>query len=80
MRFITLLVIAVLPTCAFAQSAAPSVEAQAQACMSKLLETTQSELSVRAQAITWQHDLVAAQARIKALEDKYEPKKPEEKK
>jgi hypothetical protein len=46
--------------------------AAAQACQSKLLETIQVELGVRAQAITWQHDLVAAQAKIKELESKKE--------
>ncbi len=61
---------------------ARAADADTQACQSKLLETINVELGVRAQAINWQHDLIAAQAaqraaeaRVKALESKYEPKK-----
>lgn len=67
-----LLVLALIAVPASAQE--PTTDQKAQACISKLLETTQRELDVRAQAIAWQHALNAAQERVKALEDKYEPK------
>lgn len=62
---------------ALAQTPIPA-EAQLQACQSRLLEVIQGELNVRAQAIVWQRDMLAAQKRVKELEDKYE--KTEEKK
>lgn len=56
-------------------------EVQVQACQSRLLEVTQEELGIRGQAIVWQHDMISAQnkvkdleAKIKQMEDKYEPK------
>jgi len=69
MRYVTILVLCLVGT-----AHADDFNAAAQACMSKLLETTQREIEVRTQTFTLQHDLVAAQAHIKALEDKYEPK------
>lgn len=68
----------ILPGIAFAQSPFPDQTAQTQACQSKLLETIQGELNVRAQAIVWQHEMIAAQQKVKELEAKLA--KPEEKK
>lgn len=67
-----------IATAAFAQQQPPSpVE---QACNYKLSAEINSGLQYSAALITVRGDLAKAQARVKELEDKYEPKKPDEKK
>lgn len=71
-KYVILLASAFLLTqSSFAQTPTPSE----QACNMKLSSEITSGLQYTAALITTRTELVKAQARIKELEDKYEPKK-----
>ena len=72
LKFVILLASAFLLTqSSFAQAPTPSE----QACNMKLSSEITSGLQYTAALITARNDLARAQARVKELEDKYEPKK-----
>lgn len=68
----TLLFLLALSSCAFAEEQSP----QLRALSAKLGAEINANLVCGAQAIDLQDKLAAAQADLKALKDKYEPKAP----
>ena len=79
LKFVMLLASALLLSqSSLAQTPTPTPSEQA--CNMKLSSEITSGLQYTAALIMARNDLAKAQARVKELEDKYEPKKPDEKK